>query len=80
MKQAHRMCENLSVFRPLRDHHGVTPTFVVVRCPPRTGSFKMQKLLSNPWATQINQPTETCFNHRTKLKLHNFLENGSTIP
>lgn len=62
-----------------------TPTtghahFVAVGRPPHTGSFKVQKRLSNPRATQIDQPTGTCFAHRTKLKLRNFLENGSTVP
>lgn len=77
MKQAHGMCENLRVFRgPPAEPRPLCP----VRRPPGTGGFKTQKLLSNPWAAQRDQPTETCFNHRTKLKLRNFLENGSTIP
>lgn len=29
MKQAHGMCENLSVFRPPHAHHGVTPTLLL---------------------------------------------------
>lgn len=79
MKQAHQVRGDLGVCPPEHAHHGPHALCCRGRLP-RTGSFKVQKLLSNPWATQINQPTGTCFNHRTKLKLHNFLENGSTIP
>lgn len=46
------------MFRSLYVCHEVTQCVVV-----SASTSHRQQLLSNPWATQTDQPPETCFNH-----------------
>lgn len=55
------------------EHSPPTRASVLSLCSPRAGH------LSDPWATLAAAP-RPAVNHRTQLQLHNFLENGSTVP